>query len=87
VTGYQRIASALYHALNIIYSHGSDRNELVSLLCTPEVGSKLGGRATADRYRDPETSPQQHIHTGSTGGGPIRRPHGYNSGRQAAAPY
>ncbi|XP_047056543.1 protein HESO1-like [Lolium rigidum] len=77
VPGFQRIASAFKRATDIIdsYEDTPGRNELVSLLCTPEVCSKLGGTATADRY------------TGSTGGGPISRPQRYNSGRQGAAPY
>lgn len=88
VAGLQRIASAFKHARDIIYSHESaDRDELVSLLCTPEVGSKLGGRGIDDWFTGPEMSPKRHIHTGSTRSGPIRRPQGYSSGRRAAAPY
>jgi hypothetical protein len=59
-----RISRAFTRAKDMVSSdRGSDRNELLSLLCTPEVGSKLGARATADRYTNPAMSPQQHRFT------------------------
>ncbi|KAM0922789.1 hypothetical protein ACQ4PT_005956 [Festuca glaucescens] len=60
----RRISRAFTRAKDMISSdRGSHRNELLSLLCTPEVGSKLGARATADRYTNPAMSPQQHRFT------------------------
>uniref|UniRef100_A0ACD5Y750 Uncharacterized protein n=1 Tax=Avena sativa TaxID=4498 RepID=A0ACD5Y750_AVESA len=80
VPGLQRIARAFKHARDVIYSREpADRDGLVSLLCTPEVGSKLGGRGIDDWFTYPEMSPPRS--------GPIRRPQRYNSGGRAAAPY
>uniref|UniRef100_A0ACD5YDX9 Uncharacterized protein n=1 Tax=Avena sativa TaxID=4498 RepID=A0ACD5YDX9_AVESA len=80
VPGLFCIASAFKHARDVIYSSKpADRDGLVSLLCTPEVGSKLGGRGIHEWFTYPEMSLPRS--------GPIRGPQRYNSGRQAAAPY
>ena len=87
------IASAFTCAKNTVFSdrRAADRNDLLSLLCTPGVGSKLGVRATASRYTNPAMTPQQYRFTGfqfdqrargSTGRRPIQ-----SSGRQAAGAY
>jgi hypothetical protein len=55
-----RISRAFTRAKNMISDSRADRNELLSLLCTPEVGSKLGVAATAGRYTNPGTSHLQH---------------------------
>ncbi|XP_048565114.1 protein HESO1-like [Triticum urartu] len=50
----QHIVRAFEHAKSTISSsRPAGRNELLSLLCTPEVGSKLGARGTANRYANP----------------------------------
>uniref|UniRef100_A0ACD5VWZ6 Uncharacterized protein n=1 Tax=Avena sativa TaxID=4498 RepID=A0ACD5VWZ6_AVESA len=86
--GLQCIASAFERAKDTIYScKHADRNVLLPLLCTPEVGSKLGVRATAGHHTNPAMSSQQHIHMGSTGSRPIGRLQGYISGAQASAPH
>ncbi|XP_037414761.1 protein HESO1-like isoform X1 [Triticum dicoccoides] len=65
VLGLHDIATALKNAKNIVSSDGPvDRNEFLSLLCTPEVGSKLGARATAGRYATPATTLQEDRFTG-----------------------
>jgi hypothetical protein len=99
-----RISSAFTRAKDMISSdRRANRNELLSLLCTPEVGSKLGVRATAGHYTNPATS--HHQQHGLTGFLEYAAANGYrnqfdqrargstgsrtihSSGRQAAKPY
>uniref|UniRef100_A0A0D9V7R3 Poly(A) RNA polymerase mitochondrial-like central palm domain-containing protein n=1 Tax=Leersia perrieri TaxID=77586 RepID=A0A0D9V7R3_9ORYZ len=55
---FQYIVSAFSRASNKFASDGlNDRNELLSLLCTPDIGSKLGGRVRASRYTSTAVSP------------------------------
>uniref|UniRef100_A0A0A9DJK2 Uncharacterized protein n=1 Tax=Arundo donax TaxID=35708 RepID=A0A0A9DJK2_ARUDO len=59
--GLQRIASAFNDAYRKFESlEHLDWNELLTLLCTPSVGSKLGGRGIANSYTNtPQRSHQQ----------------------------
>uniref|UniRef100_A0A0E0N4X0 Poly(A) RNA polymerase mitochondrial-like central palm domain-containing protein n=1 Tax=Oryza rufipogon TaxID=4529 RepID=A0A0E0N4X0_ORYRU len=79
---FQDIVNAFSNASNKFVSDAhalTDRNGLLSLLCTPDVGSKLGGRASASRYTN--TLPARG---GSRSG---QSPHGYTTNRQTAVHY
>uniref|UniRef100_A0ACD5WIE6 Uncharacterized protein n=1 Tax=Avena sativa TaxID=4498 RepID=A0ACD5WIE6_AVESA len=67
VAELQRITRAFTQAKYMISDRRASRNELLSLLCTPEVSSELGAGATAGRRTNPATSPQQHRSTGYVG--------------------
>uniref|UniRef100_A0A0E0JQY8 Poly(A) RNA polymerase mitochondrial-like central palm domain-containing protein n=1 Tax=Oryza punctata TaxID=4537 RepID=A0A0E0JQY8_ORYPU len=61
---FQDIVNAFSNASNKFLSDAhalTDRNELLSLLCTPDVGSKLGGRARASRYTNILVSPHDRF--------------------------
>ncbi|EEC71793.1 hypothetical protein OsI_04418 [Oryza sativa Indica Group] len=61
---FQDIVNAFSNASNKFVSDAhalTDRNGLLSLLCTPDVGSKLGGRASASRYTNTLVSPHDRF--------------------------
>jgi hypothetical protein len=63
--GLGRIASAFNDACRKFDSlEHIDRNELLALLCTPGVGSKLGGRVLANSYAKIPQRNNQHTRTG-----------------------
>ncbi|KAL5220765.1 hypothetical protein ABZP36_025478 [Zizania latifolia] len=70
VKGLDRIASAFSAANRKFASlERASRNDLLAMLCTPGVGSKLGIRVTANSYNSPRRS---HQHAEPVGRGSAR---------------
>uniref|UniRef100_A0A0D9YH92 Poly(A) RNA polymerase mitochondrial-like central palm domain-containing protein n=1 Tax=Oryza glumipatula TaxID=40148 RepID=A0A0D9YH92_9ORYZ len=85
---FQDIVNAFSNASNKFVSDAhalTDRNGLLSLLCTPDVGSKLGGRASASRYTNTlayNTQRQKTVHHQNQNNQQV-----YAAGRQTGGQY